>query len=275
MREAERAVPGNTQTRRVASAVCRADPSGQGGHLELHRGDHGLGVGVRAEPQRGQRGRAKVGCRRHDPVAVHTVLVAERTLTTTRTKHGVDPTGCRVEPARQRGKVPHCGIGPAGDTDRVLSGGDGPPHPVPAVLGRPPAGRSDRSRSDRARHAEKALEVVLPSPPGQETGTRGAVSATYTSNHHDCGNARGDDEEQPHDTHGDQHLLNHGHSVLHCQRVADPCVHITSWPAPGDWLRPGRSECVIPPRSGRYALVSTADGACRRPRGLARSCHER
>jgi hypothetical protein len=46
-----------------------------------------------------------VGRGRLDVVAVRTVLLAERTQTGTRAKHGVDPTGGCSQLVRQRGQV--------------------------------------------------------------------------------------------------------------------------------------------------------------------------
>ena len=92
-----------------------------------------------------------VGCGRLDPIAIHTVLLAQRSHPGTRLEDGVDFLGGSSQLVRQGGKVAYRDIRPARNCDSVLSGRNRPPHPVPSVLDQPPAWRSDCGSGDRAR----------------------------------------------------------------------------------------------------------------------------
>ena len=79
---------------------------------------------------------------RHCPagfVMLVTLLAVARMDAAVRTEDGVDPGRGRPKPACQHRELADSDTCLLGDADRVLSGGDGLPHPVPAVLDHPPA----------------------------------------------------------------------------------------------------------------------------------------
>ena len=188
-----------------------------------------------------------------DPVAGRPVLLAERSRTGTRTENRVDPAGGRRELGRQRGQITDGDIGATCESDRVLGGGDRPPHPVPAVLGCPPARRAKIGDHQRARDTRgaRAVQWRRSEPPKPLAG--GAVTAPHSTDDHRRDNAHRDDGEHAYDSLRRSALAPPQSSLLPCRRVANQCPHCT-WA-----LRPVREVLMASPGEVADAFLCTLD----------------